>query len=489
MPRMNLTMTEWLLTGVGVLLTLGTAVFVTAEFALVALDRSSVTSAAEAGDQGARAVLPSLRSLSTQLSGAQVGITLTTLGLGYLATPSVGLLLAGPLSRSGLSPEVAETVASTSALVLATLVSMIFGELVPQFLGISAPLAMAKAVAVPVRVFTMLARPLIVVLNGSANAVLESFGVQPAEELSAARTPQELASIVRRSAEAGTLDGDLAARMTRSLDFGSRTAADVMTPRMRCTAVPRTATVEEVVRLARATGHSRFPVLGDDWDDVDGMVHVKKAIAVPHERRALVPVSGLMTPPTFVPETIGLDPLLLLLRRAGHQIAVVVDEYGGTSGVVTLEDVVEELVGEVTDEHDRQRVTVRRDTRGWWTVPGLWRPDEVRERIGAEVPDDPAYETVAGFVMGALGRIPQLGDEVEIIGWVIRVDAMDGRRIERLRFRPSDPLEQRLDAAARARESSGAERTRIVPLPVALSERRDLRGRARDAAPRGEEER
>jgi CBS domain containing-hemolysin-like protein len=263
--------------------------------------------------------------------------------------------------------------------------------------------------------------------------------IEPQEELSAARTPQELASIVRRSAQAGTLDEDLAERVTRSLDFGSRTAADVMTPRVRCVSVDRTATVADVVELARRTGHSRFPVLGDDWDDVDGMVHVKKAVAVPHERRARVPVSGLMTPPTFVPETIGLDPLLVLLRRAGHQIAIVVDEYGGTSGVVTLEDVVEELVGEVADEHDRTRSTARRDARGRWSVPGMWRPDEVREKFGAEVPDSGAYETVGGFVMAVLGRLPAVGDEVRVPGWVVRVEAMEGRRVDRVRFVPSEP--------------------------------------------------
>lgn len=431
-------MTEWLLVGVGVLLTLGTALFVTAEFSLVALDRSRVTSAAEAGDSGARTVLGSLRTLSTQLSAAQVGITLTTLALGYLATPSVGLLLAGPVERLGVPRGNAEAIASIAALVIATLFSMVFGELVPQFLGISAPLPMAKIVAAPVRVFAVLTRPLIVILNGSANAILESLGVEPQEELSAARTPQELASIVRSSAQAGTIDEDLAERVTRSLDFGSRVAADVMTPRVRCVSIDRTATVADVVDLARRTGHSRFPVLGDDWDDVDGLVHVKKAIAVPHERRAKVPVSGLMTPPTFVPETIGLDPLLLLLRRAGHQIAVVVDEYGGTSGLVTLEDVVEELVGEVADEHDRSRSTARRDARGRWIVPGMWRPDEVRDRIGARVPDSSAYETVGGFVMAALGRLPEVGDELPLPGWLVRVEAMDGRRVDRVRFIPTE---------------------------------------------------
>jgi CBS domain containing-hemolysin-like protein len=378
-----------------------------------------------------------LRQLSTQLSASQVGITLTTLVLGYIAQPSLGRLLRAPLRAVGVPASAVQPTATTIALVAATLFSMLFGELLPQFLGISAPLRMAKLVALPVRVFSAVTKPLIIVLNGSANLVLKAFGITPREGLSAARTPQELASLLRRSAEAGTLDEGTARLVTRSLGFGERTAADVMTPRVRCTSVERTAASEDVVRLARRTGHSRFPVTGDDWDDVDGVVHVKGAIAVPHDRRQDVPVSALMVEALMVPETIRLDPLLLMLRGAKHQMAVVVDEYGGTSGIVTLEDVIEEIVGEVSDEHDRSRPTGRVSTDGSWTVPGLWRPDEVRDRLGAPVPDGPAYETIGGYVMACLGRVPVVGDEVLVTGWALQVHVMDGRRVDRLRFTPA----------------------------------------------------
>ncbi len=430
-------MTEWLLVLAGVLLTAGTAVFVAVEFSLVALDRPTVQRAIDDGDGRASTVLSSLRRLSTQLSAAQVGITLTTLVLGYLATPSLGSLLQGPLSRTPLQGEALVSVAATLALVLATLFSMIFGELVPQFLGISAPLATAKVVAGPVRVFAMIARPLIVVLNGAANLALRAVGVEPQEELSGARTPQELASLVRRSAEVGTLGKGTARLVTRTLGFGEQTAADVMSPRARATSIERTGTAEDVVALARSTGHSRFPVTGEDWDDIDGVVHVKRAIAVPHARRADVPVSALMVAPVLVPETIRLDPLLLMLREAGLQLAVVVDEYGGTAGVVTLEDVIEEIVGEVSDEHDRFRAESRAGADGSWTVPGLWRPDEVRDRIGVPVPDGPAYETVGGYVMAVLGRVPRAGDHLAVGDWRLEVAGMDGRRVERLRLRPA----------------------------------------------------
>lgn len=429
-------MTEWLLVLAGVGLTAGTALFVAVEFSLVALDRPTVQKAIDSGDRRAEVVLGSLRRLSTQLSAAQVGITLTTLVLGYIATPSLGQLLQTPLGALGLQGDALRSVSAILALLIVTLFSMVLGELLPQFLGISAPLATAKVVAMPVRVFAVIAKPLIVVLNGSANLVLRGLGITPQEELSGARTPQELASLVRRSAEAGTLDVGTARLVTRSLGFGEQTAADVMSPRARATSIERTATAEDVLRLARSTGHSRFPVTGEDWDDIDGIVHVKRAIAVPHDRRGDVPVSALMVPPLLVPETIRLDPLLLLLREAGLQLAIVVDEYGGTAGVVTLEDVVEEIVGDVSDEHDRSRTTAREMTDGSWTLPGLWRPDEVRERLRAPVPDGPAYETIGGWVMAELGRVPVAGDTVELPGWSVTVLAMDGMRVDRLRFVP-----------------------------------------------------
>src|SRR6476661_6431440 len=449
-------MTEWLLVLAGVGLTAGTALFVAVEFSLVALDRPTVQKAVDAGDRRAEVVLGSLRRLSTQLSAAQVGITLTTLVLGYIATPSLGRLLQTPLSALGLQDEALRSVSATLALLIATLFSMVLGELLQQFLGISAPLRTAKVVAMPVRVFAVIAKPLIVVLNGSANLVLRSLGITPQEELSGARTPQELASLVRRSAEAGTLDVGTARLVTRSLGFGEQTAADVMSPRARATSIERTATAEDVLRLARSTGHSRFPVTGEDWDDIDGIVHVKRAIAVPHDRRSDVPVSALMVPPLLVPETIRLDPLLLLLREAGLQLAIVVDEYGGTAGVVTLEDVVEEIVGDVSDEHDRSRTTAREMTDGSWTLPGLWRPDEVRERLGAPVPDGPAYETTGGFVMAVLGRIPVVGDTVTIPGWEITVLAMDGMRADRLRFRAQESSEDEGAGATRPGGADGA---------------------------------
>lgn len=431
-------MSEWLLLLAAVVLTVGTAVFVAAEFSLIALDRSSVERSIASGDARSVGVLSALEHLSTRLSASQVGITFTTLLVGYLAEPSIAALLEGPLTSAGLPHAAVEPTAVAVSLLLATGLSMVVGELIPKNLAIAEPLRTAQVVALPLRAFSTVVRPLVALLNGSANAVLRRLGVEPREALSNARTPQELAALVRRSAEAGTLDAGTAELVARSLGFGERTAADVMTPRLRCTVVHRDQSAADVVRLARSSGHSRFPVVDDDLDDVVGVVHVKKAVSVPLDRRAEVPAAALMSTPLMVPETARLDPLLAQLREQGLQLAVVVDEYGGTSGVVTLEDVVEELVGEVADEHDRSRSAGRRLRDGGWVVPGLWRPDEVRDRAGADVPDDGAYETVGGYVMARLGRVPQVGDVVATDGWRLEVTRMEGRRVDRLRLRPGE---------------------------------------------------
>ena len=266
------------------------------------------------------------------------------------------------------------------------------------------------------------------------------MGIEPAEEISGARSAGELASLVRHSAEEGTLDVSTAALLTRSIGVGELTAVDVMTDRGRLHTLDAEDTADAVVDLARTTGHSRFPVIGSDVDDVLGVVHLRRAIAVPYERRGAVSVasSSLMTPVPRVPETMPLASLLVELRAAGSQMALVVDEYGGTAGVVTLEDAVEEIVGDVADEHDRRRAGAHVDASGDWIVPGWMRPDELAARAGIHVPDDGPYETLGGLVMTKLGRIPRLGDTVDVARVELVVEAMEGRRVTRLRVRSAD---------------------------------------------------
>lgn len=427
-------LTEWLLVGLGVLLTAGTAVFVAAEFALVTLDPGLVDRDL-AGQQDIRAssVRKALRQLSTQLSGAQVGITVTTILLGYTAQPALATLLTGPLDSTPLARGAATGLAAALSLIVVNVFSMIFGELVPKNAALSSPLATARAVAPLQRGFTAALRPLILLLNNSANALLRRIGVEPREELSGGRSAQELVALVRRSAAAGTLDEGTAILLTNSIELDTLTAVDVMTDRTRMAVVRREDSAADVVARARATGHSRFPVIGDSHDDVLGLVHLRRAISVPYERRAEVPAPALMDPAPRVPETVTLGPLLVELREHGLQMAVVVDEYGGTSGVVTLEDVVEELVGDVADEHDPRRAGVHPLGDGVWSVPGLLRPDELTEQTGLVVPEEGAYETLGGLVMALLGRVPVVGDVVQVAGVMLRVEAMDGRRVSRVR--------------------------------------------------------
>ena len=426
-------MSDWLLVGLGILLTAGTAVFVAAEFAFVTLDPGIVDRETSSSDRRGMSVRRALRELSTQLSSAQVGITLTTILLGYTAQPAVMNLLARPLGSTSLAEGAATGVAATLAMIAVNVFSMVFGELVPKNAALASPMATARVVAPLQRGFTTALRPLISALNGSANALLRRMGVEPREELSGGRSPQELVSLVRRSAEVGTLDAGTATLLANSIELDTLTAVDVMTDRTRMAVVRREDTAADVVARARATGHSRFPVLGESHDDVLGLVHLRRAVAVPYERRGEVPVAALMDPAPRVPETVTLGPLLVDLRGYGLQMAVVVDEYGGTSGVVTLEDVVEELVGDVADEHDPRRAGVRRVGVGVWSVPGLLRPDELTEQTGVVVPEEGAYETLGGLVMAALGRVPVTGDVVEVAGVTLRVEEMEGRRVSRVR--------------------------------------------------------
>ena len=433
-------MTDWLMIAVGVVLTVGTALFVAGEFSLVALDPSTVETRAATGDKRATTVQRALGRLSTLLSGAQVGITLTTVLLGYTMQAALANLLTGLMSH-WLAASVATGAAVVIALIVVNAFSMVIGELIPKNATLSDPMRAAGLVAPFLMGFTTLLKPLIVLLNGAANAVLHAMGIEPAEELSGTRSAGELASLVRHSAEEGTLDASTATLLTRSIGLGALTAVDVMTDRGRLHTLEADDSAEDVVHLARATGHSRFPVTGRDIDDVMGIVHLRRAIGVPYERRADVPVAStsLMTPAPRVPETMPLANLLVELRAQGSQMAIVVDEYGGTAGVVTLEDAVEEVVGDVADEHDRRRAGAHLDPPGHWVVPGWMRPDELATRAAIQVPDDGPYETLGGLVMTELGRIPAVGDVVDLPHASLTVDAMDGRRVTRLHVRPKDP--------------------------------------------------
>ncbi len=429
---------EWAMVAVGIVLTLGTGLFVASEFSLVNLDRHDLETRAERGEKRLGPIIGALKITSTHLSSAQLGITLTTLLTGYTMEPAISSLLEGPLTGLGLPQAGVPVVGTIVGVAIATIFSMVLGELVPKNFALALPLRTAKVVIPFQSFFTAVFKPVVLLFNHTANAIIRTLGVEPKEELSGARSAEELSSLVRRSAMEGLLDADHATLLSRTLRFGEHAAEDVMTPRVRMTKVLGTATAEDIVATSQQTGFSRFPVIGEDADDILGVVHVKQAFAVDPTRRAEVRAAELMVDPLWVPRSMGVDTLLGLLRRGGFQIAIVTDEYGGTDGLVTLEDLVEELVGDLLDEHDRTRAGIVRDGRSIIFDAEL-RPDELLELTGIKVPDTDEYETLAGFVTDELDRIPEVGDEVDLRHGVLRVERVDGNRVDRLRYTPTEP--------------------------------------------------
>jgi CBS domain containing-hemolysin-like protein len=423
-------------------LTAGTAVFVAAEFSLTALERSTVDANARTGGRRDKLVQRAHRTLSFQLSGAQVGISVTTLITGYLAQPLVAHLLEPAFAAMSLSSDVASGLALALALLIATSVSMVFGELVAQYLAVAKPLQVARVVAGPQVLFSMVCTPLIHSTNGTANWILRRLGIEPAEELRSARSPQELGSLVRNSARRGSLDPVTATLVDRSLQFGSRTAEELMTPRTEIVTLGVDDTVADLVAAAIQTGYSRFPIVAGDLDETIGIVHVKQVFEVPPEQHEKTPLVSLARPVAKVPSTLDGDDVMAQLRADALQTALVVDEYGGTAGMVTVEDVIEEIVGDIRDEHDEPTADVVQAGRGWH-VSGLLRIDEVAEGTGFRAVEG-EYETIGGLVLLELGHIPEQGESVELtafdpdappqdpVRWLATVLRMDGRRIDQL---------------------------------------------------------
>ena len=430
-------MNEWIMVGIGLVLTVGTGMFVASEFALVNLDRNDLENRQARGERRLGPTIRALKITSTHLSGAQLGITLTTLLTGYTFEPAVSSMLRGPLTALGLPDAIVPGIGTVIGILLATLFSMVIGELVPKNFALALPLATAKFVVPFQTLFTTVFKPIIVGFNNTANAIIRTFGIEPKEELSGARSAEELGYLVRRSALGGSLDADHASLLARTLRFSAHSAEDVMTPRVQTSRVRADDSAEHIVDLSHTTGFSRFPVTGASADDIVGVVHVKQAFAVDLANRPTVTARDLMVEPTRVPESMEVETLLVLLRRSGFQIAIVTDEYGGTAGIVTLEDLVEEIVGELEDEHDRHRAGLIRDGKTV-TFDAGWRPDELLERAGIEVPHDAEYETVAGFVADELDRIPEVGDEVAVATGTLRVERVDNARVLRLSFTPTD---------------------------------------------------
>ncbi|MGW3624132.1 hemolysin family protein [Streptomyces sp. NPDC000880] len=435
-------MTEVLLLLLALALTLACAVFVAAEFSLTTVERSELERAAAVDERGAASALKAAKRLTFQLSGAQLGITVTSLVIGMLAEPSLAALLRGPLEVVGLPAGAVSTAATLLGVTIATVVLMVVGELVPKNWAISSPLAVAKVVAGPQRGFTAAFAPLIRHLNNTANHLVRRFGLEPQEELASARTPEELVALAQHSAREGAMEKDSAELFVRTLHLGTLTAENVMTPRVDVQALGAHATATDATNLTLATGLSRFPVYRDSLDQVIGTVHIRDVLALDEDKRDHTPVTDLATEPLLVPDSLPVDRLLQRLRES-RTMAVVIDEYGGTAGVATVEDIVEEVVGEVRDEHDPHEqpdlmpVEPSPDGRAVWEADGSIRLDQLEE-IGLAAPEGP-YETLAGLIATRLERLPTLADRIEVDGWQFAVLHVEHHRADRVRITATVP--------------------------------------------------
>ncbi|HLU32032.1 MAG TPA: hemolysin family protein [Acidimicrobiia bacterium] len=390
--------------------------FVAGEFALVAVNRSRVDSQAAEGDRKAQRVAARLRDLSFELSGAQLGITITSLVLGAVAEPTVARLISPVLEGIGIE---SERVSITTALILATGFQMVLGELFPKNVAIARPYAASLRVGLPMGTVNRFLRPLIQFFNRSANWTVRRFGIEPRDELVGLRSLQELEMIVRASSAEGELGVQETSLLTRAIAFVDKDAAEVMVPRVSVNGLPADASVNDLRRLAVETGHSRFPVYQGDLDTVIGIALVKDTFSVPVDQRDRVPVSTLASAPQVVPESMHLDTLLIELQRAGRTMAVVVDEYGGTAGIVTVEDIVEEILGEIQDEHDAALQPAERQPG---TLSGSLHRHEVEDLSGFAWPEG-GYETLNGFVTAELDRFPRPGDVIR--AGAFRIEVLD----------------------------------------------------------------
>ena len=444
-----------------ILVTAVTGYFVAQEFGYVAVDRSRLRQEAESGDKAAARALKVTERLSFVLSGAQLGITVTGLIVGYVAEPFIGDGLAELLGVSGVPAAVSMPVSVVLALTISTVVQMVLGELAPKNLSIARPEPVAKALSRSTLIYLAVFGPVIKLFDLAAAKLLRRLGIEPIEELPEGATEEDLEQIIAESRAEGHLDPELSALLDRGLDFRRRTASEVMVPRVDVHTVQASDPASQVVDLLE-TGRSRFPVrAGAGVDEIVGVVGIADLLAVAPAERSRVRISEISVAPLLVPASLRL-PVVLDRLRAGHrQLACVVDEYGGFAGIITLEDIAEELVGPIRDEDDLPEPAPARQADGSWIVPARWRIDEVADATGVPLPEADEYDTISGLVMAELGRVPQVGDSVSLeSGTALAVLSVDRHVPESVRI--SVPAPEPGAVAASALESAPAPATTEV---------------------------
>ncbi|WP_432190070.1 hemolysin family protein [Streptomyces sp. Tue6028] len=394
-------------------LTAGTGYFVAQEFAYVSADRLALAREAEAGDSGAARALKVLERLSFMLSGAQLGITVTGLVVGFIAEPSVSALLAPALSGLGIPDAAVSGISVVLAFVGATVVQMVLGELAPKNLAIAVPERLAKTLAASTLAYLKVVGPVVRIFDGAANGLLRRVGIEPVEELHHGATLEELGHLIGESHEQGELPKDTAALLDHALEFSERTLDTVMVPRADSVFVRKDASAAEAVDLIAKHGHSNYPVFGDHPDDVTGVLGVRELMRLPGGALTATTAGTLARRPLLLPDVLPLPDAVERMRENDDEFAVVLDEHGGVAGVVTYEDIAEELIGDIADESDTVTELATADAGGWLVDAGR-RLDEVAEATGIELPEEHDYDTVAGLVVDRLGRFPAVGDRLTV---------------------------------------------------------------------------
>ncbi|OLC54266.1 MAG: hypothetical protein AUH85_12220 [Chloroflexi bacterium 13_1_40CM_4_68_4] len=414
-------------------LVLVTAFFVAAEYALVRVRETQLAELAERGSALAALGQRMVRRIDEYISATQVGITAANLGLGIVGEPAVFSLIGPVFAVDAEVAGIFHALAFIIAFAIVTFVTIVIGELAPKYLALHSPLRVLLLTAAPLFAFTQLVRPFIWAVGGSARLVVRPFGAADRAR-EATYSEEELRLLVAASARSGVLQESERELLSNVLNFADKVVRQVMVPRTEIVAVEANSTVADVTELAQKHPFTRYPIYREDLDNVIGVVHVRDLVGMPPDQARRTRVTQVMRRVVAVPETMHLDRALAEMRRQRVPLFLVIDEFGGTAGLVTMEDVLEELVGELQDEFDKAAPLIRKQDDGSFLVDGLTSLDDLRERLSLELSDEP-YDTVGGLVFGKLGRLARIGDSVEIDGWRAEVTAMDGRRIAQVRMR------------------------------------------------------
>ncbi|MFC7304727.1 hemolysin family protein [Streptomyces monticola] len=432
-------------------LTVGTGYFVAQEFAYVAADRLALAREAAAGDKRAARALKVLERLSFMLSGAQLGITVTGLVVGFLAEPSVSALLTPALDGTGMSDAAVSTLSVIAGFVVATVLQMVVGELAPKNLALAVPERLAKSLAASTLAYLKVVGPAVHIFDGAANKILRKAGIEPVEELHHGASLEELGHLIGESHEEGHLPRHTAELLDHALEFSERTLDEVMVPRADAVFVREGASAAEAVELIAKHGHSNYPVFGDHPDDITGVLGVRELMRLPAARFERALAGEVARRPLLLPDTLHLPGAVAQMRERDDEFAVVLDEHGGVAGIVTYEDIAEELVGDIADESDRVVHIAVPDGDGWLVDAGR-RLDEIADATGIDLPEEEDYDTVAGLVVDRLGRFPAIGDRL-----TVALSDGDEAAIAVLRLDRHVPERVRIERLSRHRTHSSAD--------------------------------